>query len=58
MSNAVSEIGKKGLALLVLLVAAWLLFKVVIGVVAAVAWIVVVVLAIAAAIWAFGVLSR
>lgn len=58
MSNALSDIGKKGLALLVLLVAAWLLFKVVIGVVAAVAWIVVIVLAIAAAIWAFGVLSR
>jgi hypothetical protein len=34
------------------------LFKVVIGVVAAVAWIVVIVLAIGAAIWAFGVLSR
>lgn len=58
MGNALSDIGRKGLALLVLLVAAWLLFKVVIGVVAAVAWIVVVVLAIAAAIWAFGVLSR
>jgi hypothetical protein len=58
MSNALSEIGKKGLALGILLVAAWLLFKVVIGVVAAVAWIVVIVLAIGAAIWAFGVLSR
>ena len=58
MSNALSEIGKKGLALGILLVAAWVLFKVVIGVVAAVAWIVVIVLAIAAAIWAFSVLSR
>lgn len=58
MSDALAEIGKKGLALAILLVAAWLLFKVVIGVVAAVAWVVVIVLAIAAAIWAFGVLSR
>ena len=58
MSDALSEIGKKGLALAILLVAAYVLFKVVIGVVAAVAWIVVIVLAIAAALWAFGVLSR
>ena len=41
---------------LVLLVAAWILFKVVIGVVAAIAWIVVVVLAIAAIVWAIRVL--
>jgi putative Ca2+/H+ antiporter (TMEM165/GDT1 family) len=58
MSEALSEIGKKGLALAILLVAAYVLFKVVIGVVAAIAWIVVVVLAIAAAIWAFATLSR
>jgi putative Ca2+/H+ antiporter (TMEM165/GDT1 family) len=58
MSEALSEIGKKGLALAILLVAAYVLFKVVIGVVTAVAWIVVVVLAIAAAIWAFATLSR
>ena len=58
MSEALAEIGKKGLALAILLVAAYVLFKVVIGVVAAVAWIVVIVLAIGAAIWAFGVLSR
>ena len=56
MSEALAEIGKKGLALAVLLVAAWLLFKVVIGVVAAVAWIVVAVLAVVAVIWAIGVL--
>lgn len=56
MSEALADIGKKGLALAVLLVAAWLLFKVVIGVVAAVAWIVVAVLAVVAVIWAVGVL--
>jgi hypothetical protein len=56
MSQALADIGKKGLALAVLLVAAWLLFKVVIGVVAAVAWIVVAVLAVVAVIWAIGVL--
>jgi hypothetical protein len=56
MSQALADIGKKGLALAVLLVAAWLLFKVVIGVVAAVAWIVVAVLAVVAVIWAVGVL--
>ena len=41
---------------LVLLVAAYVLFKLVIGVVAFVAWIVVVVLAIAAIVWAIRVL--
>ena len=56
MSQALADIGKKGLALAVLLIAAWLLFKVVIGVVAAVAWIVVAVLAVVAVIWAVGVL--
>ena len=53
-----SEIAKRGLALIVLLVAAWVVFKVVIGVVTAVAWIVVVVLAVAAVIWAVTVLGR
>ena len=56
MSQALADIGKKGLALAVLLVAAWLLFKVVIGVVATIAWIVVAVLAVVAVIWAVGVL--
>lgn len=56
MSQALADIGKKGLALAVLLVAAWLLFKVVIGVVATVAWIAVAVLAVVAVIWAVGVL--
>jgi hypothetical protein len=48
--------GKKLLALAVLLIAAWILFKVVLGVVAAVAWVAVVVLAIVAVVWAIRVL--
>jgi hypothetical protein len=48
--------GKKLLALAVLLIAAWILFKVVLGVVTAVAWVAVVVLAIIAVVWAIRVL--
>jgi hypothetical protein len=51
-----SDVGRKVIAIAVLLVAAYILFKVVIGFVAAVAWIAVIVLAVVAAIWAFGVL--
>ena len=56
MREAAGDLGRKALALLVLLVAAWILFKLVLGVVAAVAWVVVVVLAIAAIVWAVRVL--
>lgn len=56
MREAAGDIGRKALALLVLLVAAWILFKVVIGVVAALAWVIVVILAIAAIVWAIRVL--
>jgi hypothetical protein len=56
MGQMASDLGRKVLAIGVLLVAAYILFKMVIGVVAAVAWIVVLVLAVIAAIWAFGVL--
>ena len=51
-----ASLGRRALALLVLLVAAWILFKVVIGVVTAVATVVVIVLAIFAVIWAIRVL--
>jgi hypothetical protein len=51
-----SDFGRKIIAVAVLLVAAYILFKVVIGFVAAVAWILVLVLAVVAGIWAFGVL--
>jgi uncharacterized membrane protein len=56
MGQMASDVGRKIIAIAVLLVAAYILFKMVIGVVAAVAWIVVLVLAVVAAIWAFGVL--
>ena len=56
MGEAAATAGKKLLAIAVLLVAAWILFKVVLGVVAAVAWIAVVVLAIVAIVWAIRVL--
>ncbi len=48
--------GKKLLAIAVLLVAAWILFKIVLGFVTAVAWIAVAVLAIVAVVWAIRVL--
>ncbi len=51
-----SSLGKRAIAFLVLLVAAWIIFKVVIGFVTAVATVIVVVLAIVAVIWAIRVL--
>lgn len=51
-----ASLGKRALALVVLLIAAWILFKFVIGLVTAVATVVVIVLAIAAVIWALRVL--
>jgi len=56
MGDTAKSAGKKLLAVAVLLVAAWILFKVVLGFVAAVAWIAVVVLAIVAVVWAIRVL--
>jgi hypothetical protein len=56
MGEAVAGLGKKLLAVLVLLIAAYVLFKVVIGAVAAVAWIAVVVVAIVAVVWAIRIL--
>ena len=50
--GALANIGGKAVAVVVLLVAAWVLFKVVIGVVAAVAWTVVAILAVVAVLWA------
>jgi hypothetical protein len=50
------ELGQRLLAAAVLVVAAFVLFKVVLGVVAFAAWIVVVVLAILAVVWAARVL--
>ena len=56
MREAAGDLGRKALAILVLLVAAWILFKVVLGIVAVVAWVVIVVVAIAAIVWALRVL--
>jgi hypothetical protein len=53
-----SGLALKAVALVALLVGAWILFKVVIGVVTAVAWIVVIVLAVMAVLWAMSVLRR
>lgn len=52
MGQLASELGGKLLALVILLAAAWVLFKLVIGAVAAVAWIAVAVLALIAVVWA------
>ena len=55
-SSSGASLGKRALALVILLIAAWILFKVVIGVVAFAATAIVVVLAIVAVIWAIRVL--
>jgi hypothetical protein len=52
MSESLSNIGGKVLAVAVLLVAGWILLKVVLGVVAFVAWTVIAILAVIAVIWA------
>ena len=56
MGELATQAGRKLLAIVILLVVAWLLFKLVLGFVAAVAWIAVVVLAVVAVIWALRVL--
>jgi hypothetical protein len=56
MGEALSDLARKALAVAVLVVAAFVLFKVVIGFVAAIAWIVVAVVAVIAVIWALRVL--
>jgi hypothetical protein len=52
MRAAAGDLGRRMLAILVLAVAAWILFKIVIGVVAGLATLIVVVLAIFAIFWA------
>jgi hypothetical protein len=56
MSDIASQAGRKLLAVFILVLAAWVLFKLVLGVVAAVAWFVVVVVAVLAIVWAIRVL--
>jgi hypothetical protein len=52
-----SSLGRKAVAILVLAVAAWLLLKVVIGLIAGIAWIVVAVVLVAGVLWAINTLS-
>jgi hypothetical protein len=52
MEERSSSLGSKVLAGLVLAVAAWILLKVVIGIVAGVAWVVAAVLLVVAVMWA------
>jgi hypothetical protein len=56
MRAAAGDLGRRALAILVLCVAAWILFKLVIGVVTAVATTIVIVLAVVAIIWAIRIL--
>ena len=56
MGQFASDVGRKLIAIAVLLVAVWFLFEFVVGVVAGVAWLVGLVLAIVAVVWAVGVL--
>ena len=56
MGERVSQAATKLIAIAVLVVAAWILFKVVLGFVAAVAWVLVAVLAVVAVVWALRVL--
>ena len=56
MGELASDFAKKALALGVLLLAAFVLFKIVLGIVSTVIWIAVVVLALMAVVWALRVL--
>ena len=52
MRESATELGKKGLALLVLLFAAYILFEIVVGVASALLWTLLVIAAVVAIIWA------
>ena len=56
MRAAAGDLGRRALAILVLVVAAWILLKVVIGIVAGLATIIVAVLAVVAIVWAIRIL--
>jgi hypothetical protein len=57
IGNAASSVGRKALATLVLIAAAYLLFKVVIGFVMGIVWVIIAVVAIAGVIWALNALK-
>jgi hypothetical protein len=56
MREAAGDLGRRALAILVLVIAAWILLKIVIGIVAGLASIIVAILAIVAIFWAIRVL--
>jgi len=56
MREAASNAGRKAIAIGILLLAAFLLFKAVIGTVVAVFWVVIAIVAVVAVIWALGAL--
>jgi hypothetical protein len=56
MGQLASDAARKLLAVAVLVVAAYVLFKLVLGFVAAIAWIVVAIVAVCAVVWALRVL--
>ena len=56
MGQAISDGARKLLAIAVLVVAAFVLFKIVIGFVAAIAWIAIAIVAVMAVVWALRVL--
>ena len=52
MADSLKEVGMKALALVVLLFAAYLLFKVVLGVIAGIVWTIIGIIALVGVIWA------
>jgi hypothetical protein len=58
MKDSLAGLATKALAAVVLLAAAWILLKVVIGVLTTIAWIVVIVGALIAVFWAMSILRR
>ena len=57
IGNAASSVGRKALAVLILVAAAYLLFKVVIGFVMGVVWVIIAVVAVVGVIWALSALK-
>jgi uncharacterized membrane protein len=55
-SSSGSSLGKRAIAVLILLIAAWIIIKAVIGIAVAVFWVVLVVAAVVALVWAIRVL--
>ena len=56
MADAASAVGRKALAVLILVAAAYLLFKVAIGFVMGIVWVLIAVVAVVGVIWALRVL--